>query len=92
MPVARILPCSDSWAPRHRFFSKELGPDGRMDRRSELTRFTAPARHEAWTGEKSAFRNEPYGTDLVAAAGADRAWFSQQLFAFAFLRSLTNRA
>ena len=64
MPAARIRPCSDSWAPRHRFFTKELSPDGRMDRRSELPRFTAPARHDACAGWESAFRDDLYGTDV----------------------------
>src|SRR6266536_4127467 len=39
--VAQILPGLDAWVPRHRFFRKELGSDGRMDRRSELTYLTA---------------------------------------------------
>ncbi len=48
--VAQILPWSDAWVPRHHFLKKELGSDGRMDRRSVLTRFTAPAHHDACTG------------------------------------------
>jgi len=35
-----------------------------MDRRSDLTRFTAPVRHDPCTDWKSAFRNELYGTDV----------------------------
>src|SRR5438876_369473 len=72
MPAARIRPCSDSWAPRHRFFNKELSPDGRMDRRSELPRFTAPARHDACAGWESAFRDDLYGTDVGNCAGKQK--------------------
>ena len=63
MPVARILPCSDSWAPRHCFFIKHLSPDGRMEHRPELTRGTGPARHDACTARDSRIREDLDGTD-----------------------------
>ena len=62
--VAQILPCPDAWVPRHRFHRTDLGSDGRMDRRSELTTSPPPARHNACTDGKSALRNDLYGTDV----------------------------
>ncbi len=64
MPVARILPCSDSWGPPHRFFNRNWARTaGWTDARSSRV-FTVPARHDACIGWKSAFRKDLYETDV----------------------------
>jgi len=53
---------------------------------------TAPARHDARTARDSRLREDLDGADVSIVVGAVRPWCLQQLFGFAFLRSLTNRA
>src|SRR5437899_533200 len=64
MPVARILPCSDSWAPRHRFLNTQLRPDARMGRRSDLQLRHHPPRHDACTARESRIREDLDETDV----------------------------
>src|SRR5882757_2299809 len=53
--------CMSAAAP---LLNKELSPDGRMDRRSELTRVHRPRAPRCLHGWKSALRNDLYGTDV----------------------------
>jgi hypothetical protein len=91
MIVARILPCPDACAPRHRFLNSHLSSDGRMERRSELTRGAAPRPPRDFHLESALDSNRTTRTDAGSTEEPTTLVFTQELVCGG-LRSLTKCA